>query len=108
MNKKQLSGLVLLTIGCYKDVCDTDSQTLIDSINYTVNQTDINDYQVNVSFPNSVYGIYLMTANNHYESDQVDCNYGRERFFCRWNLEDNTPLGVRVYDNCYDSLEILF
>ena len=52
--------------------------------------------------------MYLITKNSNYEADQVNCKYSPNYTACTWNLKNDSPLGVRIYETCQEPLEILF
>ncbi|MBT3297715.1 hypothetical protein HN385_02230 [archaeon] len=107
MKEKLLMGLLALTIGCKENVCDTENP-IINEIYYNVEHTTLSNYDVTVAAPETIYGMYLITKNHDCKADQVDCSYGNEYMVCTWHLDNDHPIGVRLYDSCHDPFEIKF
>lgn len=105
MNKKLFPSLTLIVMGCNNDICDTG---ISNDVIYSVNQTTEINYNVTVTVPDSVYGMYLITKNKDCERDQIECGYHPEGYTCEWNLENNPPLGIRLYDSYCSQFEIKF
>ena len=49
-----------------------------------------------------------MTEIGSYGVDQVTCKQTEDFVTCRWDLKNDDPLGVRLYDRCSGLLEIFF
>ena len=106
MREKILLGLVPLVLAC-NDYCDTADRITKEDIDIQIEKIGQADYKVEVAVPEPVYGIYLITKNSNYGADQVDCEYSPDYMTCTWDLENDSPLGVRIYETCRD-LEIIF
>ena len=108
MVRKLIPGLLGLVIGCQGSVCDTGDPLAREDIDISINERSSGNYKVVVKAPESVYGMYLITGNGSYGTDQVTCKKTENFVNCRWDLKNDEPLGVRLYDSCSGSLEVFF
>ena len=107
MKEKILLGLVPIVLSC-NNYCDTADRITIEDVNINIQKIDTTDFEVIIGAPEPVYGMYLITKSSNYEADQVNCKYSPNYTACTWNLKNDSPLGVRIYETCQEPLEILF
>lgn len=110
MREKLYGSLLALMVSCQGQyyIDDTNGGVGPEDVHYSIEEINIGDYEVSVSAPDSIYGMYLITKNGGVEADDVHCSGSWDMFACRWSLENNPPLGVRLYERGCDSLEIMF